>query len=421
MQIGCAAKRSFARQAARRRASERILMTMRSLRPVSSLFQSFFMGGFECATHRRPHTGQIDVLQRTAHDVRAAADYRLLAQAGIRTVRDGLRWHLIERSPGVYDWSSFLPMLQAAEDTGTQVIWDLCHWGVPDGLDPFSGEFVHRFRDFATAAARILRDNSDATPILCPINEISFWSWVGGDRGVFFPYGEGRGNALKRRIAEASIAGVRAVRSVLPEARFVHCEPIIHISGEHGKAESAAAAAMHNAGQFEAWDMIAGRMAPELGGSEDCLDMLGCNYYWNNQWVHMREHTPPGHPKHRPLHRLLGQVYARYGRPMILSETGAEAEAAPGWLAMISAEVRQARRSGVDLQGICLYPVMDYPGWDDGRHCICGLIDVDEAWQERRLRSDLVEEVRLQRELLEANHGTLPPIDAYQSEAVSTV
>ena len=361
------------------------------------------MGGFECATHQRPHTGQIDVIRRTGHDVRAATDYRLLAQAGVRSVRDGLRWHLIEQSPGVYDWSSFLPMLRAAQVTGTQVIWDLCHWGLPTGLDPFSSEFVDRFSLFAAAAARILRDNGETAPILCPVNEISFWSWVGGDRGVFFPYGEGRGNALKRRLAAASIAGVRAVRAVLPKARFLHCEPIIRISGESGKPESIAAAGLHNEGQFEAWDMIAGRMAPELGGSEDCLDILGCNYYWNNQWVHQSEHTPPGHPKHMPVHRLLQQVHARYERPMIISETGAEADAAPAWLAMISTEVRQALRSGVDLQGVCLYPVMDYPGWDDGRHCACGLIRVDDAWQERSLRHDLVRELRLQWKLIETD------------------
>lgn len=360
------------------------------------------MGGFECATHQRPHLGQIDVLHSTRHDVRAAADYRLLAEAGISTVRDGLRWHLIERSRGVYDWSSFLPMLRAAEATGTQVIWDLCHWGVPDGLNPFTDEFVDRFREFALAAARVFGDNSDSTPIFCPVNEISFWSWVGGDRGVFFPYGEGRGNALKRKLAAASIAGVRAVREALPRARFLHCEPVIRISGEHGKAESIAAAAIHNEGQFEAWDMIAGRMAPELGGSEDCLDMLGCNYYWDNQWVHTREQTPPGHPKHTPLHRLLQEVYARYRRPMVISETGAEAEAASAWLAMICAEVRQALRLGLDVQGVCLYPVMDYPGWDDGRHCTCGLIRVDDAWQRRDLREDLVQELRLQSETIKA-------------------
>lgn len=38
--------------------------------------------------------------------------------------------------------------------------------------------------------------------------------------------------------------------------------------------------------QFEAWDMLAGRMSSELGGSEDLLDIVGMNYYASNQWVH---------------------------------------------------------------------------------------------------------------------------------------
>ena len=62
----------------------------------------------------------------------------------------------------------------------------------------------------------------------------------------------------------------------------------------------------------------------------------------------------------------------------------------------ISAEVRQAQREGVPVEGICLYPVMDYPGWDDERHCHCGLIKVDEDWQERSLREDLAAEIEAQ-------------------------
>ena len=70
----------------------------------------------------------------------------MLAEHGIRTVRDGLRWHLIETAPGRYDWSSFLPMLRAARDTGTQVIWDLAHYGWPDDLDIWSPAFVGALR-----------------------------------------------------------------------------------------------------------------------------------------------------------------------------------------------------------------------------------------------------------------------------------
>jgi Beta-galactosidase len=92
-----------------------------------NLFSSYFLGGLECSTHRR-HDGQrLDLIETTRHDRRAAKDYRQLTEHGIRTVRDGLRWYRIERSPGHYDWTSFLPMLRAARDNGVQVIWDLCH------------------------------------------------------------------------------------------------------------------------------------------------------------------------------------------------------------------------------------------------------------------------------------------------------
>ncbi len=371
---------------------------------ISPSLQSFFLGGFECATHRRRDRTRIDVLAATHHDLRAAEDYTLLAQAGIRSVRDGLRWHLIETIPGVYDWSSFLPMLDAAHATGTQVLWDLCHWGVPtypDGdLDPFSPEFVTRFTAFATAAATLIRDRRHAAgltdpPFFCPINEVSFWSWVGGDVEHFYPFGAGRGAELKRNLLRASIAASRAVRAVDPSARFIQPEPIIRIVPDPAKPAAASAAVQHSNSQFEAWDMLAGRTAPELGGSPDLLDVLGVNFYWNNEWIHEGERTPPGHPLHRPLHTMLADLFSRYNRPILISETGTEASAAIGWLGYVAAEVRQARRLGIPVVGICLYPVTDYPGWDDDRHAPCGLLEIDTIWQTRSLRADVAAELRI--------------------------
>ena len=370
-----------------------------------SPFRSFFSGGFECASHRRHHTGRLDVIRATQHDIRAAEDYRLLAEVGIRTVRDGLRWHLIEVTPGHYDWSSFLPMLEAAEATKTQVIWDLCHWGVPDDVNPLASNFVGRFEQFAAAAATLIRDHSDDTPFFCPINEISFWSLMGGQRGHFYPYAKRRGGELKRRLVEASVAATKAIRTVAPKARFVQCEPIIHISPSYSHPELADAVKAYTLAQFESWDMLCGRLAPELGGDESCLDIIGCNYYWNNQWVHRSHATPIGHLQHRSLHRMLMDVYERYGRPVIISETGAESESGPGWMGLVCTEARLAIHNSVDLRGVCIYPVMDYPGWDNNRHCPCGLIAVDEEWSTRTIRADLALELTLQARLLaEAQH-----------------
>ncbi len=145
----------------------------------STIFRSFIQGGFECSTKRRKDGKRLDLLNSTGHDILAQEDYISLKAHGIHTVRDGLRWHLIETRSGYYDWSSFLPMLQAAINNNIQVIWDLCHYGWPDDIDIWKPEFVVRFANFAAAVARLIKSETDEIQFYSPINEISFWSWAG--------------------------------------------------------------------------------------------------------------------------------------------------------------------------------------------------------------------------------------------------
>src|SRR5687768_10299837 len=113
------------------------------------MFNSFFLGGFECSSHRRADGVRLDMLASSGHEALAEDDYIQLRGLGVHAMRDGVRWHLIETAPGEYDWSSFLPMLQGSCRAGVQVIWDLCHYGWPDRLDFFSSAFVDAFARFA--------------------------------------------------------------------------------------------------------------------------------------------------------------------------------------------------------------------------------------------------------------------------------
>jgi len=342
--------------------------------PPPTLFFSVLHGGWECSSHRLPTGRRLDLIAGTGHDANAANDYRQLAGLGLRTMRDGLRWHLAEPRPGAFDFASWTPMLAAARATGAQVIWDLLHYGWPDDLDIWSPAFVSRFAAFARAAARHHREATDAVPFWCPVNEISFLAWAGGDAAYLNPFARGRGFELKVQLARAAIAAMHALRDVDPRARFVHCEPLIAILHDPATGRPRWEAEGWHDAQFQAADLIAGRLWPQIGGEPGFLDIVGANYYPTNQWIHAGPPIGPDHPLHRPLSDLLFELHARTGRPIVLSETGTEGDARAPWLRQVAGEVRRARARGVPVEGVCLYPIANHLGWDNDRLCENGLL-----------------------------------------------
>ena len=361
----------------------------------TGLFKSFILGGFECSTHRRRDGRRLDLVHSTRHDELAASDYRLLQRHGMAAARDGLRWHLIETSPGTYDFSSATEMLRAARDTGMQVIWDLLHYGWPDHVDVFAADFPQRFAAFAQHAARHIGE-FDAAPLISPINEISFFSWAGGDAGFFNPFAHGRGNEMKRQLVRASILAIEAMRAVNPAIRVVQVDPIINVVPRSPRDEDLRNAESYRLSQFEAWDMILGRVQPELGGRDDLIDVIGANYYVHNQFIWGGHMIVPSDRRYRHVSTMLEEVYRRYRRPIFVAETGIEDDTRPAWLRYMCKEVLTAMAAGVPVEGVCLYPVVNHPGWDDDRHCYNGMFDYADADGTREVFQPLADEVSRQ-------------------------
>ncbi len=358
----------------------------------TGLFRSFILGGFECSTHRLPTGRRLDLVRSTRHDEFARSDYELLQRHGILTARDGLRWHLIEQTPERYDFASAIGMLEAARDTGMQVIWDLWHYGWPDDIDIFSAAFVERFTAFSREAARRISE-FDETPFISPINEISFFSWAGGEGGVFNPFAQHRGDEMKRQLVRASIHAITAMREVNPAIKIFQIDPLINVVPRSDSDEDVRDAEGYRQSQFAAWDMITGRADPELGGRADLIDVIGVNYYIHNQFVWEGGMIVPSDPRYRHVSVMLQEVYERYRVPVFVAETGIEDETRPAWLRYMCKEVMTALAAGVPVEGICLYPIVNHPGWDDDRHCQNGLFDYADANGTREAFQPLVEEV----------------------------
>jgi beta-glucosidase/6-phospho-beta-glucosidase/beta-galactosidase len=338
---------------------------------MSAPFRSFWMAGFESSCHINGNGIRLDLIAATQHDQLIDEDYARIREMGIETAREGMRWHLIDRGRRM-DFSSVLPMVEAAERHGIQVIWNLCHYGWPQDLHLYSSGFVERFARYCGAVARFISDRSDVVPLYVPINEISFFAWAAGEVGYLHPYDRGRGHEIKRQLVRATLAGIEAIWEVDPRARMLHVDPLIHVIPPLGRPDLARAAADQRARQFEAWDMLAGGLEPSLGGHPRYLDIIGVNFYHANQWEYpdqrLRWEDTPRDRRWVPLRHLLSEVYDRYGRPMFLSETSHFGAGRGRWIREVADEVRHARDMDVPVEGICIYPIIDRPDWDDPDH-----------------------------------------------------
>jgi beta-glucosidase/6-phospho-beta-glucosidase/beta-galactosidase len=362
-------------------------------------FGSIFLAGFECATQLRADGVRIDSIAATRHDELCAKDYAKARRYGFRTARDGFRWHLIGKERGKYDWSSIRPMLEAARHEQINVIWDLCHYGIPEWLDIWSDDFPNALADYTAAAAMLIAEQSGRAPMICPVNEISFWAWIGGHEGKVYPGSTERAHELKRQLVRAKLAAIKAAREVEPDTFVLSAEPVIQIVRDTNDEADIRAAQDYHRAQYEAHDLMLGRMEPELGGHMDAIDCIGVNYYPHNQWRIRGGFVPLGHHDYRPFSELLAEVYERYRKPILIAETGAEYGARPAWIYYVCQEARTALANGVPLTGITLYPITHYDGWDNKRACEVGLFCSADAQGHRAVYAPLWAELQRQEQV----------------------
>ena len=195
-----------------------------------------------------------------------------------------------------------------AVPAGFPVIWDFCHFDLPP-------------RPAAHAIACTVALPPGAWAIA--VNEPSVGRRVSGITPA-------RAVAAARKMMTSA--------AMLPNApRFATCDPFHHLAPL----------------VFRATDELV---------STGLIGMVGVNYY-------------PHHAV-EPLHRVLRAVADRYRLPVMIAETGwhdglrAAHRRFPhicdrwGWLDHVRAEIAL---SGVPVTGICWYPWLDMPDWDDPR------------------------------------------------------
>ncbi len=366
------------------------------------IFPTFFLSGFECSNFLWKDGVRRNLVAETGHDRHAAEDYRILSSLGIAVAREGIPWPLVDRG-GAYDFPMVDPYIEAMNASKITPIWDLCHYGYPDDLDPFSNAFTERFARYCRACAEYVMPKLRGPHFFTPINEITFFSFCAGEWGWAAPYRCSREDRarLLEALCRAAIAGVKAIRDVNPQARMVHIDPLVRVVAPRDRPDQEEAARYEtHVDSFLAWDIICGREHPEFGGSPEILDIVGTNVYSFGQMEYRESgpHAPlePGDERIAPLCDMLDTVWQRYRRPMIIGETSGLGHGRPDWLRDVMGESLAAVRRGMDLQGVCLFPAVDMPDWHTGEWVGNGICDVlDECGELKRLPNQAyVEELR---------------------------
>jgi beta-glucosidase/6-phospho-beta-glucosidase/beta-galactosidase len=381
---------------------------------TKAIFPTFFMTGFECSTFVWKDRERKDYVAATGHDRHLKRDYAAAMDLGIGVVREAIRWPQVDLGNGRYEWSSVKAVQDAATECRITPIWDLCHYGLPDGCDPFSQECLDRFVAYCRAAAEFVTNTAEGPYFFTPINEITFFAAAATDLEWMHPFAKGREDDLKRALARMDIAGAKAIREVEPQARMVHVDPMVHAvppTDRPDLADEAWDEAYREA--YEGFDMLAGRLAPELGGSPEILDIVGVNSYHYSQVVlkedKSREILGPRDERRKPLSELLQFAWERYRRPIIIGETSGFQENRAQWLRMTMEESLKAINAGVDLHGVCLYPFVDLPDWFNGKWAKIGIYDVADKETFERVPCDAyIEELRRWQKLLDQPENVEP-------------
>jgi len=379
-----------------------------------AIFPTFFMAGFECSTFVWKDRERKDYVSATGHDRHLKADLAAAMDLGIGMVREGVRWLQVDLGGGRYDWSSVKATQDAATEFKITPIWDLCHYGFPDDCDPFSSECLERFTHYCRAVAEFVTSSAEGPYFFTPVNEITFFSAAASDLEWMYPFAKGREKDLKRALCRMDIEGVKAIREIEPGARMVHVDPMVHAVPPRDRpdlADEARDEAYREAN--EAFDILAGRLSPKLGGSPEILDIVGVNVYHYSQ-VQLdadkkREILGPRDPRRKPLSELLQFAWERYHRPIMIGETSGYQDTRAEWLRMTMEESLKALNSGVDLHGICLYPFVDLPDWWTGKWAKIGIYDVADNESFDRVPCDAyIKELRRWQKLLDQPENVEP-------------
>lgn len=353
-------------------------------------------GGHEC-TVNRVEDRFCDQNRLTGHEDRIE-DLQLFADLGVKALRYPVLWERAgPERPGEYDFSWSDERIGELRRLGIRPILGLLHHGSgPHFTSLVDPDMPRLFGDYALAVAQRYPHVEDWTPVNEPLTTARF----AGLYGHWFPHGRNEDTFLRCLVTEieATIAAMKAVRTVNPHARLIQTDDL---GDTYGTPRMQPLVDHYNARRWLGWDMLTGQVGPnhyywpwiEKAGLGDRVraivdepcppDIIGVNHYvTSDRFVDHRlrrypdlkrpeagfhdftatrvmDPAPPG------LESVLRQAWERYGIPLAVTEShlGCTREEQMRWLAEGWSTCLRLREEGVDIRALTGWALLGNYDW----------------------------------------------------------
>ena len=354
-------------------------------------------GGLECTINRVGNRWS-DQLYRSGHYDRPA-DLAMVRDLGISTLRYGMHW---ERAEAAKTVEIFEAPLHSMQQLGIEPIAGLVHHGSgPEHTDLMDPDFGRKLAEYAFRIA----DRYPSIRSYTPVNEPHTTARFSALYAHWYPHHRcfrSYARALLHQL-EGSVRSMQAIRSVRPDAQFVHTE-------DGGRTwstpELAAVCELREHRRWLGSDLLCGRVDErhpmfqylldlEIPAAEilwfaenPCPpDVLGLNYYvTSDRFLDHRVDRYPrfligGDDGSEPLVdieavrlrrggiagscAILTEAWQRYGIPVAITEAhlGGTPHDQVCWLLEVWNGAQQARRAGVDCRAVTVWALFGSLDW----------------------------------------------------------
>jgi len=367
------------------------------------------------------------------HYHRYRADVALMAELGLDAYRFSIAWpRILPAGVGLVNEAGldfYDRLVDALLEKGIEPHATLYHWDLPQALEDGGGWPVRATADaFATYAGVVAGRLGDRVASIATLNEPWCSSHLGYRVGIHAPGRMEPSAALAaaHHLLVAHGLSVAAIRAAAPQVKVgiaLNFEP--HLPATAHPLDQEAASIAHD--QYNRWflDPVTGGDYPadgvrawgwsraevlpgDMALIAAPLDFMGINYYTRNferspllpplDGRPERELTAMGweiHPE--GLTGILELVASRTGDlALYVMENGAAFDLDPvdpardparvDYLRRHFAAARTAIEHGVPLRGYFAWSLLDNFEWAEGYHYRFGIVHVDFATQERRIR-----------------------------------